>query len=265
VTPTPGRCERMVAVVTGASRGIGAALAMALAAEGANVACVARTVAAGPTLPGSLDETVATITSAGGQALAVRCDLADADARAHLIAGIVERIGPVDILVNNAAALVHGEPSDLSLKRRRLMFEVNVQAPIDLAQAVVPAMRERGRGWILNITSAEADHRSVGGDTHGWASTGYGASKAALDRYTNGLAGELAGSGVAVHALAPDAAVRTPATDAFLGDLHERRPDLFEPMERFVAAALALVTADPGTGTGRVTRTSSVLSDPIST
>jgi NAD(P)-dependent dehydrogenase (short-subunit alcohol dehydrogenase family) len=254
----------MVAVVTGASRGIGAALAMALAAEGANVACVARTVAARGTLPGSLDETVTAITSAGGQAVAVQCDLADAVAREHLIPEIVGRLGPVAVLVNNAAALVHGDPSVLSLKRRRLMFEVNVHAPIDLAQAVVPAMRERGRGWILNITSAEADHRTVGGDTHGWASTGYGASKAALDRYTNGLAGELAGSGVAVHALAPDAAVRTPATDAFLGDLHERRPDLFEPMEQFVAAALALVTADPRACTGRVTRTSFVLADPIS-
>jgi citronellol/citronellal dehydrogenase len=258
------RFEGMVAVVTGASRGIGASLATALAAEGATVACVARTVATVPTLRGSLDETVSAITSMGGHAIAVGCDLADADARAQLIPEVVARLGPVDILVNNAAALVHGDPSELSLKRRRLMFEVNVHAPIDLAQAVVPSMRQRRRGWILNITSAEADHRGVGGETHGWASTGYGASKAALDRYTNGLAGELAGTGVAVHALAPDAAVRTPATDEFLGDLHERRPELFEPMERFVAAALVLVTADPSGTTGRVTRTSQVLADATS-
>lgn len=251
-----------VALVTGASRGIGEALAVRLGGAGIDVACVARTVDAHPTLPGSLAGTVEQIREAGGRAELFACDLADPDDRASLVPRVESSLGPVDILVNNAAALIYGQPSTLTLKRRQVMFEVNVQAPIDLAQAVIPGMLERGHGWILNITSAEAEHRPLDRTEvqHGWASTGYGASKAALDRYTGGLAGEMAGTKVAVCALAPVAAVRTPATDVFLGDLHQRRPDLFEPMEDFVEAAFRLVTGEPSMVNGMIVRTDDVLS-----
>lgn len=250
-----------VALVTGASRGIGEAIALRLGEYGIDVACVARTVEAHPTLPGSLTATVAEIERAGARAEMFVCDLSDPEDRSTLVERVQATMGPVDILVNNAAALIYGDPSTLSLKRRQIMFEVNVHAPIDLAQAVLPGMLERGRGWILNITSTEARARPWDRTPvqHGWASTGYGASKAALDRYTAGLAGEVAGRGVAVCALAPVAAVRTPATDVFLGDLHERRPDLFEPMEDFVSAAFRLVTGEPSLVNGIITTTDDVL------
>jgi citronellol/citronellal dehydrogenase len=251
-----------VALVTGASRGIGEALALRLGEEGIDVACVARTVEAHPTLPGSLTNTVSEIEAAGGRAEMFVCDLSDGDDRAGLVARVEAAMGPIDMLINNAAALIYGEPSSLSLKRRRLMFEVNVHAPIDLAQAVIPGMLERGRGCILNITSAEAHHRALRAH-RGAARLGLHRIRlveGALDRYTGGLAGELAGTNVAVCGLAPVAAVRTPATDVFLGDLHERRPDLFEPIEDFVEAAFRLVTGEPSLVNGIITRSDDVLS-----
>src|SRR5437868_14973157 len=96
-------CEGKVAVVTGASRGLGEAIARRLAEEGARVVLSARTLDPDPKYPGSLTETAAAITAAGGEAIAIRCDLSDAASRAALIAETVDRLGPVDILVNNAA------------------------------------------------------------------------------------------------------------------------------------------------------------------
>src|SRR5437870_319712 len=139
-----GACSERVAVVTGASRGIGAAVARRLAAEGAAVAVSARTLDPEEArLPGSLREVTATIEEDGGRALAVPADLSDADARARVIPVVEAELGPVDILVNNAAAAIYGPVGQLPLRRRRRLFELNVHAPVDLAQAVLPGMRRR--------------------------------------------------------------------------------------------------------------------------
>jgi len=251
---TNGAAHGRVALVTGASRGIGAAIAQRLAAEGAAVAVTARTLDTHPHLPGTLQDTVATITHAGGRAVAIQADLMDATARHHVIALTEQRLGPIDILVNNAAAAFYMPFEKFSEKRFRVAIELNLRAPFDLAQQVLPGMRARRRGWILNISSATA-MRPEGPPFNAFAKRGgallYGMTKSALDRFSAGLAAEVYDDGIAVNALSPVAAVRTPGTEA-LKMLPEDRPELIEPMEVMVEAALALCTGDPHALTGRV-------------
>ena len=132
------RFEGRNVIVTGASRGIGAAIAERLCAEGANVAIVARTIDKHDHLAGSLNETIARCARYGTRVEAVAADLADADSRATVVPRALELFdGRVDVLVNNAAAAIYQSLLSYPLKRRRLMFEVNVHAPLDLAQATV--------------------------------------------------------------------------------------------------------------------------------
>jgi citronellol/citronellal dehydrogenase len=261
-----GECDGRVALVTGASRGIGAAIAMRLAEEGAAVAVTARTLEAHPTLfgtldarptlPGTLNDVVAQLKTHGSKAIAIQADLADDNARARVVPAVETTLGPVDILVNNAAAAFYAPTAELNLRRRRLLFELNVHALVDLAQQVIPAMRAQRRGWIVNISSATSRHPSGPpfdpGIKLGGTSTLYGATKAALERITTGLAAEVYEDGIAVNSLAPVAAVRTPGAEAHLGRLLDDRPEIVEPIDLIVEAALVLATCDPATVTGRV-------------
>ena len=134
------------ALVTSASRGIGAAIAERLAAEGADVALVARTRSAHTHLDGSLDETAERCMVHGASVAIVVADLTDVEQRAGIVPSAVDQLGgPLDILVNNAAAAIYQPVTETSLKRRHLMFEANVHAPLDLATGVIPAMTEAGR------------------------------------------------------------------------------------------------------------------------
>ncbi len=220
-------------LVTGASRGIGSATAHRFAAEGADVAIVARTVAQHDHLAGSLAETAEGMRRFGGCVAVIAADLADEDDRARIAPLAVEELGgPIDVLVNNAAAAMYAPVIGFPLKRRRLTFEVNVHAPLDLAQAVAPSMVERGEGWIINVTSGTA--RPIANSSMAV----YGASKAALNRMTYGLAVELAGTGIRVNTVEPRAAVMSEGAAALVGDTV--RADQIESMEEMVEAIVAL-------------------------
>lgn len=236
------RFEGRNAIVTGASRGIGAAVAERLAAEGANVVIVARTVDRHDHLAGSLNETLARCRRFGTTVEAIAADLADADSRAAIVPRALEVFaGRVDILVNNAAAAMYGSNMSYPLKRRRISLEVNFQAPIDLMQAVIPQMVERGGGWVVNLSSASSRH--VPGPPFDVSDVGmtigvYGASKAALNRITHAFAVETYGTGVRVNTVQPRAAVMSEGAEALVGETVTDAQ--IEPMESMVEAVVAL-------------------------
>ena len=233
------------ALVTGASRGIGKAIARRLAAEGASVVLSASRAGAHGDLEGTLDGAVAEIAAAGGRAASVTANLADERERSDLVARAEAAFGPLDVLISNAAMSRWAMPSASRLSDRRKMLEVNYHAPIDLAQQALPGMRERRRGWILHISSDSArqpavPYRDTPEAAH--AIVAYGSTKAALNRYTEGLAAEVAADGVFVNALAPVAIVLTQEAARFAGHIAKSHPDMAEPVEVMVEAALELVS-----------------------
>jgi citronellol/citronellal dehydrogenase len=250
------------ALVTGASRGIGAGIAERLAAEGADVAITARTLDRNTRLAGSLNDTADRLARYGGQVTVITADLTDEDDRARIVPEAAEALGgPVEILVNNAAAAIYEPVASYPLKRRRLVFEANVHATLDLAQAVIPAMREAGEGWIVNLSSRTAQPWpgppfELG--AQGTTLTVYGASKAALNRITNGLGAELHGTGIRVNTVEPRAAVLTEGAAALVGET--LRPDQIESLEEMVEAVMALCDC-PEDVTGRVTVSLDLIAD----
>ncbi len=238
-----------VAVVTGASRGIGDAIARRFAMEGAKVVVSARTVDSGEHyLPGTINETVAAIRAAGGEALGVKADLAAAEDRERLIAAAEAEFGPVDILVNNAAITYFIPVADFPEKRFRLMTDVQVWAPFELAQRVLPGMQEKGSGWILNISSHAAIHPEK--TLSGRGGTVYGMCKAALERFTTGLAQETYDQGIGVNVISPGL-VATP------GVMHHKlinseNEDRVTPVEHMAEACLRLCHGDSQALTGRI-------------
>ena len=208
-----GELDGKVAIVTGASRGIGEQIARRFAAAGAAVAVTARTVEEGSsTLAGSLNETVAEIIADGGAAFAVGADLRRPEERERLVSTVVNQLGPVDILVNNAAVTYFEPVAEVPRQAAMdLMFAVQVEAPLHLAQLVLPSMRERRTGWILNISSRAALHPALPPNRR-FGGTVYGMCKAALERFTTGLAAEVYEDGIAVNALSPNRVVPTAGT-----------------------------------------------------
>ena len=195
-----------VAIVTGASRGVGAATAIELAANGARVLCAARATDAEPVpIPGTIDATVRTIHAAGGTALAVPTNLAsDADVVA-MVDTAIERFGRVDILVNNAAITFPGD-IELPMKRFDLVFDVDLRAPVIAAQRAVPHMIEQGRGAVVNVSSAAALNYYPG-------QMAYGMAKAALEHFTVSLAAQLRPHAIPVNTFRIDVPV---ASEGFL-------------------------------------------------
>jgi NAD(P)-dependent dehydrogenase (short-subunit alcohol dehydrogenase family) len=239
-----------VAVVTGASRGIGEAIALRYAQEGAKVVVSARTVEEGDHfLPGSITGVVKRIKDAGGEALAVRCDMSSQEDRENLIKETEKAFGPVDILVNNAAVTFFIPTEQFPEKRLHLMFEVQVFGPMHLSQLVLPSMRERKTGWILNISSHAALHPKP--DAGGRGGTVYGMCKAALERFTTGLASEVYDANIGVNVISPGL-IATPGV-VFHKLINESNEDRAVPVEHMSEACLRLVYGDPATLTGRIT------------
>lgn len=254
-----GGCDGKVALVTGSSRGLGKAIAQRLAAEGATVALTARTLEPDAKYDGSLSQTRDEILQAGGRAIAVQADLSSGEERERLFAEVVDAVGAPDILVNNAAVTFLRPLDGFPEKRVKLMLEMHVVGPLHLSQLAIPAMRERGRGWILNLTSVGGDLPDGPPFDEFDSSAGfgvYGTAKAALNRLTKSLAAELYADGIAVNAAAPSNPVATPGA----GTLDLAKTDT-EDISLIVETAFTLCTGDPATLTGRIAHTREFLRD----
>jgi citronellol/citronellal dehydrogenase len=267
-----GELDGKTALVTGGSRGIGAAIAQRFGAEGARVIVVSRTLS-GPgsdygaqTMPGSVEETVAAIEACGGKAFGRRCDVGDPASRAAMADAVLAQFGGIDILVNNATTSAGaGKYHMISADQYDRVFQVNVQGCLDLVQRFAPGMATRGRGWVLNLTSRAADHPPGPPFAPLYRDGGmilYGAAKAALNRLTSGLAAELSSAGVAVNALAPHSIVWTPGAAASGLEKYRSSPDwVEEPVEGMAEAALALCLVDSRVLTGRVVYSTEYLAE----
>ena len=248
-----------VAVVTGASRGIGEAIAIRYAMEGARVIVSARTLDDGDhVLEGSINSVVKRIQDMGGEAHALRCDLAIEAHRENLIRETEAVFGPVDILVNNAAVTYFVPVEQFKKKHYDLMLEVQVYAPFHLVQLCLPGMIERKSGWILNISSHAAIHPAK--DTAGRGGTVYGMCKAALERFTTGLAAEVYEHGIGVNVISPGL-VATPGV-VYHNLITDNTPkEMITPVEHMAEACLRLVHGDANDITGKITYAADVLKD----
>ena len=261
-----GKLDAKVAVVTGASRGIGKAIAERFAREGASVVCTARTLEEGdhPSLEGSLHTTVRGIEQAGGKALAVPCDVSDFDACVRAVNEARQAFGPIDVLVNNAALTYFMPVVDFPPTKWLKSFAVNVHGPFYMSKLVLADMLARKSGAIVNISSGAAigPGRGPYEETarRGRGGTLYGAEKAALERFTQGLAAEVYADGVSVTCLSPSMVVATP------GVLHHKlvrsaEDPNAEPESMMADAALLLATEPLDAITGRVTYSQQILKE----
>ncbi len=245
------------ALVTGSSRGIGRAIAQRLAAEGATVAVTARSHApslstrSGTTsaLPGTIAETVGLIEAAGGQAFGVAANLEDAEQRGGLVDAVLDRTGRIDILVNNAGFADYSPVEQMSLETFDRTVEHYLRVPFVLTKSAVPHMRKQGAGWIVNIGSVTGvapvrpyrEYNKTSGDVI------YASMKAALHRFTQGVAAELLDANIAVNCVGPSTAVRTPGAAQLI-------PDTFptEPVEYLAETVLAMCHLPAAERTGLV-------------
>jgi citronellol/citronellal dehydrogenase len=196
-----------IAIVTGASRGIGKAIAIDFAKEGAVVVVAARTEKEQEKLPGTIYATAQEINALGGRAVPLKCNVGDEQSVQEMVDHTLKQFGTIDILVNNAALGYYVPFQEIPLRHMDLLFRINVRGPFICTQAVLPKMVEMKRGSIVNITSSAAEdvfsrvtrkdeeRRPVG--------LLYGCTKAALNRFTRGLAVEVAKHNVAINAVAP--------------------------------------------------------------
>ncbi|HET9926295.1 MAG TPA: SDR family NAD(P)-dependent oxidoreductase [Methylomirabilota bacterium] len=258
-----GRLDGKVVVVTGASRGIGADVARVFAAEGGRVVCAARTLEEGQhPFAGSLATTVGAIREAGGEAHAVAANIAEPAECERLIQRTRERYGPVDVLINNAALTYYVPVKDYPVGKWLRSWAVNFQAPFILSQLVLADMIPRRSGAIVNISSGSAigPGRGPYPDPAVGARGGtcYGAEKAALERFTQGLASEVYQYGISVTAVAPSQVVPTPGTvhHRLVSGLDDPRG---EPPLLMARAALLLATEPLDRVTGRVTYSQQIL------
>ncbi|HWF28878.1 MAG TPA: SDR family NAD(P)-dependent oxidoreductase [Mycobacterium sp.] len=270
-----GRLAGRAAIVTGGSRGLGRAIALAFAADGAAVAVAGRTEQVwDDRLPGTIGETVADIEAAGGRAVAVRADLTDRDDIPRLLASAREALGPITILVNNAAFTAPGRPPAPGAEPRpkpakpatagnrpgwppflgtplhafRRHFDIAVFAAYELMQMVCPDMIDAGSGSIINVTSVASRMPGDGPypDRSGGVLPGYGGSKAALEHLTQCAAFDLADHNIAVNALSPSKPILTPGLAYYAREFVDTAP-----ADEFARAAVQLALADPSVVTGR--------------
>lgn len=231
------------AFVAGASRGIGATIAHALAAAGASVAVAARSEQRGK-MPGTIGSVADSIRAQGGRALAVPCDVTSEESVDSAVAETVSEFGGIDILVANAGVLWLGPVESTPLKRWQLCLDVNLTGVFLVTKAVIPHVRARGGGSLMAITTTGVGMAGA---------NAYWVSKAAAERLYLGLADDLRPDNIAVNCLSPSRVVLTEGWQAGGGGV-EIPPEFVEPPEAMGRAAVLLAGQDATGITGTVQR-----------
>jgi NAD(P)-dependent dehydrogenase (short-subunit alcohol dehydrogenase family) len=239
-----------VAFVAGASRGIGATIAEALAREGAAVAVAARSEQEGK-VGGTIYAVADRITSAGGRALAVTCDVTSEESVEAAVTQTVSEFGGIDILIANAGVLWLGPIESTPLKRWQLCLNVNLTGVFLVTKAVIPHVKAGGGGSLIAITTT-----GVTMTDHG--SNAYWVSKAGVERLYLGLAADLKADNIAVNCLSPSRVVLTEGWQAGGGG-GEIPPEMVEPPEAMANAAVLLAHQDASGITGTIQRSEQLL------
>lgn len=235
-----GRLAGSIVIVSGASRGLGRHCALGYAAEGATVVVTARSLGEAKGLPGTLEETARSIVAAGGDALAIGCDVGDPESIKAMVETVLDRFGRVDVLMTNAVYYAPGTISTMSPEDWELQFRVNVHGVFHAIRAVLPSMAERRRGNIITVSSVAAERASH-----------YGVTKRAVAGMTLAFAEEQRGHGIAVNSLRPVAAIETPGwLNARSPEARQARAHRVSPPDSYVEAAilLAMRSAEECTG-----------------
>jgi NAD(P)-dependent dehydrogenase (short-subunit alcohol dehydrogenase family) len=221
-----------VALVTGASRGIGRAIAQRLASAGATVVITARSMDRASTsiradteriVPGTLAETKALIEAAGCTAIAIAADLENPADRDSLIDRTVAAAGGIDILVNNAGYADYCRMEYMSLETFDRTIDHYFRVPFVLSKAAIPHMKAKGAGWIVNVgsTTALAPRKPYRPQQRAGGELIYASCKAALNRFSQGLAAELLDYNIAVNVIGPSTAIRTPGASDLIPEGYE--------------------------------------------
>jgi 3-oxoacyl-[acyl-carrier protein] reductase len=202
----PNDLSGTVAIVSGASRGIGRIYALALAKAGAKVLATARTVEGDPAVIGSLAELVATAKAEGIEISACKVDMMDRASIEAAVASCIKRYGRLDALVNNAVWTVPSRVAAMGISDDdwEAAFRINVLGPYRFTDVALPHLMAQGGGSVVNLTSLAARHMGPASRSHGFPS--YAVTKAALERMTNYLGPELGEKGVVINAISPGSA-----------------------------------------------------------
>lgn len=228
--------------ITGASRGIGLAIALRAARDGANVAIAAKSGVPNPKLPGTIHTAAAAVEAAGGQALAIQCDIREEDQVQAAVAATVDRYGGLDILVNNASAIWLKGALETPMKRFDLMQQVNARGTFLCSQAALPHLLRAPNPHILTLAPPPTL------DPKWWGPhTGYTLAKMGMSFVTLGLAAEFGPKGVAVNALWPRTVIATDALKMIPGT----EPAKCRTPEILADAAHAALTTPAAGFTGR--------------
>jgi NAD(P)-dependent dehydrogenase (short-subunit alcohol dehydrogenase family) len=234
------KLDGKVAIVTGASRGIGKAIAFALAGEGATLVVAARTTQEGGRLEGTIYKTVDEIIARGGKAHAVKADVSNEEEVAAMVKQIIEQCGRVDILVNNAGITVPGTMLDITVRHWDLIMNVNLKGTFLCTRAVLPLMVAQQKGNIINLSSILGTRLIAQGIP-------YGMTKAAIERFTMGLAREVKKYNIAVNALVPGFT----DTEGVRSWISEKERATWQKTELWGKNAVFLACQDVSTMTGQ--------------
>ena len=240
------KLDGKVAIVTGSSRGLGKAIAIGFAREGANVVVAARTDVEDERMPGTIYKTADEVQASGRQSLPIKCDVTNEQSINDMVQKALGEFGHIDILVNNAGVAFYYPVIETPLKRWELVLRVNLIGAFLCAKAVLPGMIQQRSGSIINISSLAADERDGGTVSTGVA---YAVAKAGLDRFTWGLAAEVGQHNIAVNAIKPQGVVDTEGMRYWMQDADKSQ---WQSPEKMTKATIFLAGQNASGVTGTV-------------